>query len=217
MTGSISDLFTAIKKGDLISVTAILGSNSDFYAARDDHGSSILLTAAYYQQPEIVEFILQSDLPINLFEACAAGSLKNVKSILGQDPTLLNAFSPDGFQPLGLAAFFGHNEIVQFLIDFGADTDTPSNNNMSVTPLNSATAGSHLEIAHALLEHGANPNFPQADGFVPLHAAAQNGQREMVELLLKYGADPGLKNKDGKSAFDMAILSGHIGLAELLK
>ena len=217
MTGSISDLFTAIKKGDLASVTAILDLNPEFSAGHDENGLSAILTAVYFQQPEIAQYIMQRSVSISLFEACAVGSIKHVQSNLRQNPSLLNAFSPDGFQPLGLAAFFGHIEIVQFLIDSGADIDTPSKNNMTVSPLNSAAAGGHLEIARVLLEHGANPNFPQADGFVPLHAAAQNAQSKMVKLLLNYGADPRLKNKDGETAFDIASTSGYIELAQLLK
>ena len=94
-------------------------------------------------------------------------SWKESKSILKRKPKLLNEFAPDGFQPLGLAAFFGHTEVVRFLIESGADVDTPSRNGLKVTPLNSAAAGRHYEIAMLLLERGANPNMRQSGDFVP--------------------------------------------------
>jgi ankyrin repeat protein len=142
--------------------------------------------------------------------------VERVKSILKRKPKLLNEFAPDGFQPLGLASFFGHVEIVRFLLESGAEVNTPSQNGLKVTPLNSAAAGRHYEIAMLLLERDANPNIRQEGDFVPLHSAAMNGQIEMVKLLLQYGADKDLKSLDGKTARDYALENGHKIVAEVL-
>jgi ankyrin repeat protein len=106
--------------------------------------------------------------------------------------------------------------VVRFLLETGADVDTPSRNGLKVTPLNSAAAGRHYEIAMLLLERGANPNMRQSGDFVPLHAAAQNGQIEMVKILLQYGADKDLKSADGKTARDYALENGHKIVIEVL-
>lgn len=214
---SVQKFFTAIKKGHLMTVSDLLKENPKLLTSQDENGSSALLIAAYYQQPAIIELLVKNDPPMNIFEACSTGSLKKVSNILIEHPDQVNVFASDGFQPIGLAAFFGHKDVVITLIDHGAELDTPSRNNLGVTPLNSATAGNHIEIVRLLLTRGANPNTPQADGFIPLHAAAQNGNKEMVELLLSYGADPKHKNHFEKSAYDIAIESGHLHLGDLLK
>jgi ankyrin repeat protein len=210
-------LFIAIKKGDRVAVTQMLTADPALVNARNTNGLSAVLTAAYFQQRDIVKYLVKQGADLNLFEACAAGVLERVEEILKEHPEQVNEFAPDGFQPIGLAAFFGHTSVVKFLLVMNADFDTPSRNGLKVTPLNSAAAGGRIEIVRLLLARGADPNMRQADDFVPLHAAAQNGQHEMVELLLKHGADKSLKNKEGKSACDIALESGHQELAEFLK
>ena len=44
---------------------------------------------------------------LSIHEAAAAGVVARLETILAADPDAANAWSPDGFQPLGLAAFFG--------------------------------------------------------------------------------------------------------------
>ena len=136
---------------------------------------------------------------------------------MDRQPALVNAYAQDGFQPLGLAAFFGNQAAVDYLLDRGAQVNSPSQNAMRVMPLHSAAASGQLEIARSLLAHGANPNSVQADGFVPLHAAAQNGQIEMVELLLSYGANLKIPTEDGKTALDFALENRHTRVANLLQ
>lgn len=211
------DFFSAIKKGDLVSINQLLESAGPaILSTTDEHGTSAVLTAAYYRQPNVANFLILNGASVNLFEACAAGVLEQVQLILNEKPNLLNEFSADGFQPIGLAAFFGHSQIVALLLSLGAQVDIPSRNALAVTPLNSAAAGGAIEICRQLLEHGANPNTPQADAFVPIHAAAQNGQAELVQLLLNYGANKALRNSAGKSALDLATDSHHPELFYLL-
>jgi ankyrin repeat protein len=95
--------------------------------------------------------------------------------------------------------------------------NTPSQNGLKVTPLHSAAAGRHYEIAMLLLERSANPNLRQEGDFVPLHSAAQNGQIEMVKILLQYGAAKDLKSAEGKNARDYALENGHKIVAEVLE
>jgi ankyrin repeat protein len=213
---SHEELFAAIKEGDQATVERLVAEDRSLVNAQDEQGLSAMMTAAYHQKPEIVAFLVKKRAKLNLFEACAIGKVERVKSILKRKPKLLNEFAPDGFQPLGLAAFFGHVEVVRFLLESGAEVNTPSRNGLKVTPLNSAAAGRHYEIAMLLLERDANPNIRQEGDFVPLHSAAMNGQIEMVKLLLQYGADKDLKSLDDKTARDYALENGHKIVAEVL-
>lgn len=210
------ELFAAIKAGDQATVERLVAEDRTLVNAQDEQGQSAVMTAAYHQKPEMAAWLVKKRAKLNLFEACAVGKVERVKSILKRKHKLLNEFAPDGFQPLGLASFFGHVEVVRFLLESGAEVNTLSRNDLKVTPLNSAAAGRHYEIAMLLLERDANPNIRQEGDFVPLHSAAMNGQIEMVKILLQYGADKDLKCLDGKTARDYALENGHKIVAEVL-
>jgi ankyrin repeat protein len=157
------------------------------------------------------------DVEMSIFEAAAVGDTDRVIALAEDNPAQINAYSHDGYTPLGLASFFGHEAIATYLLAHGAEFNAASRNKMQVMPLHSAVAGKHLNIAQALLEHGADVNADQQDGFRPLHGAAQNGQEEMVLLLLKYGADIDAQNSEGPTALAIAAAEGHEVVVDLLR
>lgn len=211
-----SAFFNAIKKGERQAVKAMLAEDDTLIDAREPGGFSAVLTALYYQQPEIANLLIDRGAVLDIFEASAAGRASIVAEMLDGHPDLAAAWALDGFQPLGLACFFGHTDLVELLLKRGAPVSEPSRNPLQVQPINSAVAGQHLEIARLLLDHGANPNAVQGEGFTPLHGAAQNGQNEMIELLLSRGANPTAKTSKGQTPREMAIESGHPEAAALL-
>src|SRR3990172_506909 len=215
------DLLEAVKAGDVERVKALLEPDPALVNARDDSGNSAVLLAVYYGRKNVVELLLSYKPHMNLFEASAAGDLQRVTALLREDPDLegdrVNSFAHDGFTPLGLASFFGHGGGGKYLLSRGAEANLASRNRMQVMPLHSAVAGRHVGVARTLLEHGADVNAAQQDGFVPLHGAAQNGQPDMIELLLEYGADVNAKNAEGLTALAIAVQEGHAGAAELLR
>ncbi len=217
MEAATTSFFSAIKQGDLSTVESMLSQDPGLISAVDTNGLSAVLTAIYYGNSAIADRLIENGAKLNLFEATAAGRFDTVLEYLEDNPGQVNAWAPDGFQPLGLACFFGHTAIVELLLDRGAEDNSPSRNPMKVQPLNSAVAGQHLEIARLLLEHGANANARQGEDFAPLHGAAQNGQVEMIELLLAHGADPQAVTVNGKRPYDFAIEEGHAEAAALLK
>jgi ankyrin repeat protein len=129
---------------------------------------------------------------LDVFEAAALGRSDRLADLLDENPGLANAFADDGFQPLGLASFFGQVEAVRLLIERGAEVNSASRNPMKVMPLHSAAATSEpdvrREIARILLEAGADANARQQDGFTPLMAADQHGDAGLRELLVEHGA-----------------------------
>jgi len=209
--------FNAIQSGDLSGVASQLGKNPALAEASNEEGVTPILFALYHQEPEIANRIAATGAPLSIFEAAAIGNLDRVAELLRVDATLANAYAPDGFQPLGLAAFFGHLSVVELLLIQGAEVNTPSRNSLNVRPLHSAVASQHLLIAQALLEQGADPNLRQAGDFTPLHGATQNGQLEMIQLLLKYDADLNAKSAEGLTPLAMAQERGHTQAIELLR
>src|SRR5207253_9605208 len=116
--------------------------------------------------------LLGADPELDVFEAAAVGRTDRVRELLDEDASLANAWAEDGYQPLGLASFFGHVDAARLLVERGAEINSASRNHMKVMPLHSAAAAddpeARYEIAKLLLEAGAEPNARQQDDFTPL-------------------------------------------------
>jgi ankyrin repeat protein len=209
--------FAAVKQGDRAQVALLLEEDPSLASAHDKNGVSAVLTAIYYGQPAMAEQLITAGAPLNVFEASAAGKIERVKELVASDANLADAFAPDGFQPLGLACFFGHLDLARFLLEQGASVNSASANDARVMPLHSAAAAQNVAIARLLLAAGADPNAVQTDGFTPLHSAAQNGQLEMIELLLEHGARSDSRTVNGKTPLALAEATGREDAAALLR
>ncbi len=154
---------------------------------------SELLQAIYRGDLARADELLASDPELDVFEAAAIGRTARLSELLDEDSSLANAWADDGFQPLGLASFFGHVDAARFLVEHGAEVNSASRNDLQVMPLHSAAATGdpdvRYELAKLLLEHGADPNARQQDDFTPLMAADQNEDDRLRALLVEHGAD----------------------------
>ena len=104
--------------------------------------------------------------------------------------------------PLHYAANFEKFEVVQKLIEYGADIDAVDEDGW--TPLGWASRGRTFEdgsVIRLLLERGADVNSrADDDGFTPLHrASAYGAPLEVLRLLLDHGADVEAVNGDGET------------------
>jgi ankyrin repeat protein len=218
---SEKEFLEAVKAGEANRVKELLKADPTLVNSEDKIGISAILLAKYYGHQEVVEALLENADELNIFEASAVGNEERIAALLKSDADLVNSYSPDGFAPLGLAAFFGHKEILRLLLDHGADANVVSKNAIQVRPLHSAVAHRQPEVALAmaeiLLANGAEVDVKQNGGWTPLHQAAAHGQNEMVKLLLKHGANVNANNDDGKTPIKMAQNNGHDETADLLR
>ena len=211
----------AVTRGDRAAAERALAGNSSLARARNDAGISVVCLAVYAGQRELATELAARREDLDVFEASCLGATERVRELVRRDPELVEALSPDGFRPLGYGAFFGHLELVRFLLASGASVERPSENPMRVRPLHSAVA--HLDpslaprLAAPLLEAGADPNARQQGGFTPLHEAAHNGTVELIRLLLRHGARVELCNDAGATPRELALEQGHDEAAFLLK
>jgi ankyrin repeat protein len=154
---------------------------------------SELLQAVYRGDQARADELLAANPELDVFEAAAVGRTDRLRELLDQDLALANAWGEDGFQPLGLASFFGHVEAARLLVVRGAEVNSASRNDMNVMPLHSAAATgdptARYELARLLLEHGADPNARQQDDYTPLMAADQHGDERLRDLLIEHGAE----------------------------
>lgn len=217
MSEAASEWFTAIQKGRLETLDAMLAADASLAAARDPGGLSSVTWACYARQDAVLARLLAAHPPLDLFESVSAGQDDIALAWLARDAALVQAWSPDGFTPLHLAAFFGRTALAEKLLSLGAAAGLPARNPSGVTPLHSAAAANAAEIARMLLEYHADPDAKQAGGYTALMAAAQHDRVPLVELLLRHGADVNVRADDGRAAADFADEKGHHALAARLR
>ncbi len=206
----------AIKQGDWPEVERLLDADPGLIHVREN-GLSPILIAAYYGRPDIASYLADKTVAITIYEAAAAGKINNILRLLARDPQLVNAYADDGFQALGLACYFGHYDVVEYLIKAGAPVNLPSRNELKAAPLQSAAAAGHVRIAELLLRHGADANIREQGGHTPLHAAAEYGDIAMIQTLIYGGADLTARSNTGKTPLDLALEANQKEAAKLLE
>ena len=205
-----------IIKADKVAINDYLSSNIVALKENTSLGVSPLMLSCYYKKPEITALLIDHLGEINLFEAAAAGKFDVVAHEIFKHPASINDYSFDGFTPLGLASFFGHEEVARYLVLKGANVNLPSENGYHVYPIHSAVAGNHISISKMLIENGANVNVVQTLGLTPLHSAAQNGSVEILIYLLEKGANVEARMESGQLPTDLAKERGFEEIAEIL-
>jgi ankyrin repeat protein len=178
---------------------------------------SEILQAKYRGNNARVEELLKGGAALNIFEAAATGQTARVRELLGANPALLNAYAPDGFHPLGLAAFFGNKGTVEALLQAGADVNQQSRESMKVSALHSAAAARRPDIVEMLLAKGANPNVRAAGDVTVFHEAGATGQIEVAEMLLKRGGDINATDSSGKTPLAYATNEKNDAMAVWLR
>jgi ankyrin repeat protein len=210
---SLEDL---IVKGDEEEIKVYLAQKPLALKEETSLGVSPLMLACYYKKVNLIKMFLNFSEDITFFEACSADKFDTVAHKIFQNPEVVNNFSDDGFTALGLACYFGNEEIARYLVLKGADVNLPANNAFKVFPLHAAAAGNYTNICRMLLENGAVVNVVQQSGITPLHSAAQNGNIELIIMLLEKGALVDVRMEGGKLPADLAKDKGFLEIAEIL-
>ncbi len=216
-----SDFMEAVKAGESERVRSLMQADPALARARDSQGVSAILRALYQGHGELAEELAGQAGDLDVFEAAAMGRLQRVRDLAAADGARTAVFSPDGFTPLGLAAYFGRVATVAWLLEQGVDPNTPAANPSKIAPLHAAVAHrgeeASLEIARLLLDAGACADAVQAGGIQPLHAAAAHGRVELATLLRKRGASVDSMGDDGRTALDHARERGQDDMVAFLQ
>jgi len=195
----------------------MVSADPELINARGRTGDSAILTAVYHRQKEIVNLLVSRGASMTIFEACAAGEFDRVERMLDAGAGSINTFSPDGWTPLHLAAFFGHVKLAELLLARGAEVIVQSRNSNGNTPLHAALAGNHSFVAGLLLGAGADVNAIDAAGWRPLHIAAANNNLDAMRTLIAQGADVEATNADGKTPLSLVQEKNQREAAALLR
>lgn len=206
----------AVENRDANTVKQMLYMDPTLVETKTEAGISILQYAAYLNYEDTIQNLMNYVSHLDIHEACALGYLIEVKRCTREEPKTIDLHSADGFTPLTLACYFNHFDIVEHLIEMGADTSLRAKNESKVAPLNSAIASGNPRIVELLLDAGADPDIAQQSGITPLHSASHKGDADICEILIKNGAGIMVRSDDGRTAIDFATEMGHEKIVRIL-
>ena len=168
--------------------------------AFDRNGNQLLHAAALANQPSLVKLLLAKGADANALTGASTIKMRfevNFTSAPYEMPPK---------PPLLLAAESGYAQVMQLLVDGGANPQfrTPDGTNV----LLAAAAGGKLDALRLALQLVPDPNTTTKDGDTALHIllASGNGAElaPMMKLLAEAGARTDLKNRAGQTAADVA-------------
>ncbi|MHB0937176.1 MAG: SUMF1/EgtB/PvdO family nonheme iron enzyme [Armatimonadota bacterium] len=122
---------------------------------------------------------------VDIHTAAAENDLASVRELLKADPTLLNAPDAEGRTLLIVAAAWGHQPIVTFLLDSGAEVNRVDNNNCSA--LHWAAWQGHRAVVQMLLDRNIDVTLKDKKGRTAQQFAEQQKQAEIAKLIADYG------------------------------
>ena len=185
LTSIMSDeLFEAIDQHDSKRVETLLSAGADPNAALSRPPQWTPLGAAI----EELEF---------------GGPVAAVRLLVTHGADVNQPYVGTKLTPLHAAMFSENIEVIELLLDAGANPNALSDEDRS--PLRFAVERDALSMAALLLRHGASATINDSGGFcgeTALGMAARKANVAMIQLLLEAGASVTAKDSDGRTALD---------------
>lgn len=210
--------FTPLRLTSSGAVARILIKAGADIHARDVY-TTVMQDAARDRKLQVIEALLEAGEIIDFQSAIDLGMTEKAKELLTANPAL--AKGGQWSDPLSRATNAGQQQIVELLLDLGADVNTgidDLNVRGAWTALSTAVVSHDLEIAKLLLERGANPNVSGGRNFESLlHFAVAECPSSFVRLLLEKGADPNRASEWGEgTVLHQAAVRGDLEMVDLL-
>lgn len=148
----------------------------------------------------------------NLLGAVLSCNMTLVKMCL-QSGSDINCKDKLNRSPLHLAIIWNNYQIIEYLLQNGADVNYIANNNQaSYSPQTSCSSlffnlhnSKNIKITKLLLDNNADINFIDHDEDSALHICCWNGDYKNLELLIKSGANVNVINEDTLTPLHVAV------------
>lgn len=210
------EMIQAAKDGNLTALEAALTRNPALRDARAASGETPLMAALYRGHKECVAALVAHGVPLDIFAAAAVGNMDALNRALGTGATAVSRVAYDGWTALHLAAFFGHLDAAERLLEAGADLNAVSTNSLGNTPLHAAVAGGHVDVSLMLIARGGDVNAKDTGGHTPFHIAAEAGYVPVVRALLERGADAHIVDAEDRTPLARAAAKNHAEVVDLI-
>ena len=150
-----------------------------------------------------------------LHELVRTGDMEACRALIIQNPRIVNCIKDEVGSALHCAAAVGHVEVINNLIEMGADPDIQY---LSHTPLHLAVCMSRTEAVKALLKKGSNPEAYRDGGFNPgpLQDACLKGDIEIAQALIEAGASIDRHDYEGVQPLHYAAIHDDPDLIQML-
>jgi hypothetical protein len=141
-----------------------------------------------------------------LMNSCQDGDFPGVRSSVSNGASV-DFQEGDGFTPSNECCIKGHSEILQYLLEQGANAELACH--IGWTPLHFAAAHDKYECAAVLLRHGVLVDTIDTFRCTAIWQASCRGCLSIVQLLVQAGADIDRACNDGKTPLAIARERGH--------
>lgn len=186
---SLQNQITGASHFKLEKLRELVGTDARLIFSISTDAELAIEACAHVQHPEIMRYHLDRGAPLSLPTAVALRDLASVRAWLEQDPTLVHERGAHDFPVLWFAVGGGALEIAELLAKHGIAVDQESR---GTTALHRCASYDDVELAHWLLEHGADKEavgyFADARGQSPLEVALASDSKRVVTLLKDAGA-----------------------------
>ena len=206
----------------ILSLSVLLTTTDAFAQTTEKATAEKIIYATRFDDIQTLKQFMQQGGDVNLVEPDRGETLlmisiressSKVFDLLLQHPQInIDQRAKNGDTAIMLAAYLEQKEVVQRLIDSGAQV-----NQMGWTALHYAAVVGNQAILALLLEHHAYIDAETPNKTTPLMLAARRGEMELVKLLIAEGADISLKNMLGWTAYDFAVEAERRDIAAFLQ
>ncbi|GKT42724.1 putative ankyrin repeat protein L93 [Colletotrichum spaethianum] len=161
------------------------------------------------------EYLLHNEVDAGLLYTLALNALPNLLRAIAEISDV-NAQGGKYGSALQVASTKGHQQIVQLLLEAGANVNTQSGKYGSALQI--ASTKGYQQIVQLLLNAGADVNAQGGFYGNTLQAACalERGNPEIVQLLLEAGADVNAQGGEYGNALQAASIQGHQQIVQLL-
>ena len=165
----------------------------------------------------VLFFIFSTYIQAETFHSiCKDGSVQDVAKAL-KDGGDINSLSKDLQTPLMQASKYNSPEVVQFLIDSGANVNAGDKDGKTAL-MYACESNTEVEVVRILITKNADVNAQTNKGKTALMFACEsNKNMKIVDSLEKAGADLKAKTKDGKTALYYAEKNQNQKYVKMLK